>query len=116
MARTDEIYILTPYHRVGIGVCPSMKDRIRANRKRICCTYPVTGKGKRILKVKLPLLQLSLLKRCVNAELKTVQTVSAGTLPGIGQRVLSKNALNDSARRRRGIRQQVCKVPIREAV
>src|SRR6266849_3749452 len=30
-ARNDDIHVLAPYHGIGIGIHPSMKDRICAN-------------------------------------------------------------------------------------
>src|SRR5439155_20608413 len=116
MARNGDIHVVAPYHGIGIGIRPRMNDRICANRERVYGTDLVAGKGKRIRKIKLPLLQLSFLGSCVDAEFKTVQTVSAGTLPSIGDRVLSKRSLNDRTWRGRRIRQQVRQVPIPEAV
>src|SRR5437588_4502070 len=107
MARNGDIHVMAPYHSIGIGIRPRMEDRICANSERVYGTDSVAGKGKRIRKIKLPLLQFSFLGRCVDAEFKTVQTVSAGTLPSIGDRVLSKSSLNDRTRRGRRIRQQV---------
>src|SRR6266850_200844 len=112
-ARNRDIHILAPYHGIGIGIHPRMKDRIWANGERVYGTDSVAGKGKRIRKIKLP---LSFLGRCVDAELKTVQAASAGALPGIGDRVLRKSALNDSAWGSGRVGQEMRKVPIRKAV
>lgn len=116
MARNGDIQVLAPYHGVGIGIRTRMKDRIWANSVRVYGTDSVAGKGKRIGKIKLPISQLSFQGRCVDAEIKTVQTASAGTLPGIGDRVLRKSALNDSAWGSGRVGQEMRKVPIREAV
>src|SRR2546423_15342971 len=110
MARNGDIHVLAPYHGIGIGIRPCMNDRICANREWVYGTDSVAGKGKRISKIKLPLLQLSFLWGRVDTEFKTVQTVSAATLPGIGDRILSQSALNDRTRRGRRIRQQVRQV------
>src|SRR5205807_2959863 len=116
MARNGDIHVVAPHHGIGIGIRPRMKDRVCANSERVYGTDSVAGKGKRIRKIELPLLQLSLLRRCVDTEFKTVQTVSAATLPGIGDRILSQSALNDRTWRGRRIRQQVRQIPIRVAV
>ena len=116
MARNGDIHVVAPYHGIGIGIRPRMNYRICANREWVYGTDSVAGKGKRIRKIKLPLLQLSFLGRGVDAEFKTVQTVSAGTLPGIGDRVLSQRSLNDRTWGSGRVRQQVRQVPIRVAV
>ena len=116
MARNGDIHVLAPYDGIGIRIRPRMKDRICANSERVCGTDSVAGKGKRIRKIKLRLLQLSFLGSGVDAELKTVQTVSAGTLPGIGDRVLRQSSLNDRTWGSGRVRQQVRQVPIRVAV
>src|SRR5712664_326853 len=116
MACNGDIHVLAPYHGIGIGIRPRMKDRICTNRERVYGTDSVARKGKRVRKIKLPLFQLSFLGRCVDAEFKTVQTVSAGTLPSIGDRVLSKSSLNDRTWGGRRIWQQVRQVPIGVAV
>ena len=51
MARDGDIHVLAPYHGIGIGIRPRMKDRICANRKRVYGTDSVTGKGERIRKI-----------------------------------------------------------------
>src|SRR5262245_21257954 len=116
MARNGNIDVVPSDHGIGIGIRPSMKDRICANSEGVYGTNPVSGIGKRIFKIKLPFFQLSILRRCANAEFETVQTVSAGTLPGVGDRELSKCALNDRTRGRRWIWQQMGEVPINKAV
>ena len=115
-ARNGDIHVLALYHSIGIGIRPRMQHRIRANSERVDGIDSVGGKGKRIRKIKLPVSQFSFLGRCVEAEFKTVQAVSAGALPGVGNRVLSKSALNDSAWGSGGVGQEMRQVPIRVVV
>src|SRR5882762_843090 len=55
VARNGDIHVVAPYHGIGIGIHPRMKDRIWANSVRVYGTDSVACKGKRIRKIKLPL-------------------------------------------------------------
>src|SRR5205807_5255630 len=107
MARNGNIHVLAPYHGIGIGIRPCVKDRICANREWVYGGDPVAGKGKRIRKIQLPLFQLSFLRRGVAAEFKTVQPVPAGTLPGTSHRVLRQSYPNEPTWRGRRIWRQL---------
>src|SRR6266508_1540238 len=63
VARNGDIHVVAPYHGIGIGIRARMNDRICANSERVYGSDSVAGKGKRIRKIELPLLQLSLLGR-----------------------------------------------------